>query len=349
MSVLSYGPFISNRKLGILHDLLKYRILTTEMIDSRHFDGKNSYVNVVLSELRKDKYIRSRVLKNSRYKRKGYAYHQLTETGKECLERHGVSVEGQSRNIYVNPHHIPTLIQANKSLVEFENIGWSTWDSRTVKNYYNLDYRSNVQGLVVSSDGYKYGLYTLGENVTNNTIGRIQNEIRRHKEVIENYIIVCSNREVYKEFISYGYLSNEDKDRGLRNKRDLNTDGDLKVVLFETFFKKRKKFKTELDWIKALCKTYGINLISDSIPEDVRQSFPIIVEYKGQEYYLVDLTDSDLNKYRDIKLYLYSNSHKYWEKRDVIVAMLDVDTQPNNDISSLKDIKRILISSSNSF
>lgn len=131
----AYESHLTDKELAIMTDLLKYRVLTTKQIRDRHFDGKGRYVENVLLKLRKDEFIRSSTLKRSRKGKKGYSVHQLTETGKECLQRHDLSVEGQSSwNIYVNEHNIPNILLTNETLFEYEDMGWSVLDSREVKH-----------------------------------------------------------------------------------------------------------------------------------------------------------------------------------------------------------------------
>lgn len=324
MDLFAYETHLSEKEKAILMDLLKYRVMTTEMIEKRYFPKKSNYINVLLHRMRKNGFIKSSILKKSRKGRKGYAYHMITETGKECLIRHDLSVEGLGKTIYVHEYQVANLLLANEALLEYESMGWQVWDSRKVKTTYNLDYRSNIQGLLISPKGKEYGLYTLETRVTENVVGKIQQEISRNKEQIKNYMILAKGADSYKLFIEYGIKENEQN-----NKKALTTLGELIIEPFNINFVKRKTFRDEKEWIYRVCKKLNIKIKSMEMKE-TRQSFPVIVEYAGEEMYLVDVTDSDLNKYRDIQLYNKSISNRSWEKgRRLLVITLGIDTVAN--------------------
>lgn len=333
MITFAYESHLTPREEAILTDLLRFRVMTTDMIEKRHFERKGNYVNVLLSKLRKDGYIRSKTLRRSRIGKKGISYHQLTETGRECLIRHDVSVEGQSKHLYLSEHQIPNLLLANEALLEYDTMGWQVYDSRYVKAKYRLDYRDNIQGLIVSPQGEEYGLYTLETNVTDNVIGRIQSEITKNQG-IKNYIILAKGDKSYKSFLEYGYQEEKEK-----LKSRLLTTGKLIIEPFTVNFMKKKAIPNEIDWIKGICRYYNYKIKSIELKNyKKRQSFPIIVEYKGKEYYLVDLTDSDLNKYNDIEVYINSKSSRNWEKRDVLAVTLSISTKPNQVITNLHGV-----------
>ncbi|HEY4550917.1 MAG TPA: hypothetical protein VIG98_11670, partial [Bacillus sp. (in: firmicutes)] len=92
------------------------------------------------------------VYKGSRGKgKKGHTVHRLTETGLECLARHGMSVEVQSPQLYVRPNQMHYLTMANDVMVDLTLAGWEVWDSRKVKREYNLDKKMNISGLLSTS------------------------------------------------------------------------------------------------------------------------------------------------------------------------------------------------------
>lgn len=324
MDLFAYEKHLTRREQAILSDLLKYRVMTTDMLDRKHFDRKSNYVNVVLHNLRKTGYIKSSILSKSRKGRKGYAYHMITETGKECLARHDLSVEGTDRNIYLHEYQIPNLLLANEVLIEYEMMGWQVWDSRKVKSEYRMDYRSNIHGLLISPSGKRYGLYALETRVTQNVVGRIQQEIIKYQNQIKNYMVLAKGADSFNLFVEMGFR--EDAKEG---KRPLVTIGDLIIESFYINFMKRRNFENETDWLYRLCEQLEIKLISIE-PRESRQSFPVIVEYKGEEMYLVDVTDSDLNKYQSIKAYNQAIASKNWDKnRKVLAVSLGIDTVPN--------------------
>lgn len=345
MTFFVYDSHLTDKEQAIMTDLLKYRVLTTYQIRDKHFGGKGGYVDNVLMRLRKDGYIRTNTLKRSRKGKKGYSYHQLTETGKECLERHGVSVEGQSDRIYVSAHQVANLLLANETLLEFDKLGWGVLDSRTVKRKYNLDYRDHIHGMVISPNGEEYGVYTLETSISRNVIGRIQSEIQRNKEMIKNYMIIAKGQDSYMLFIDYGIVEEQKSNRPnkRRTRKPLLTNGELIIEPFGNIFSKLNAFPNRRSWIEALCRHYGFKLKSTEIQQGARQSFPTIVEYGEQEYYLVDLTNHDLNLLNDVVAYNSSHSSRRWEKRELIIVVLDVNTKLKKMVSKLPSpIKKVL-------
>lgn len=351
MSVLDYQIKLSDRENAILNDLYEYRVMTTEQIKKIHFDNKGYYVNKVLMNMRKRKLIKSSILKNSRKGKKGFSYHRLTETGLEYLSRYDMSVEGQS-SLYARPKQVAYLLMVSDLVAELTNTDWEIWDSRKVKKEYNLDKRMNIQGMAITPDKKKYGLYILAENSSVQTIGKIQSEIEANAILLHDYLIIGKGKNSFVEFTNKAVeplTTNENA-----KPTSLNTGYAIKVYPYTPFITKAKAFRTENEWIKKLCNYYGYKIKSMDFIEN-RQSFPIIIEHNGKEWYFVDLTDSDLKKYRDIEVYAKSFSSQSWEKRDIIAVSLSVPTQVNfnleelpaveNEILSFKDYMKLCTSS----
>lgn len=60
----------------------------------------------------------------------------------------------------------------NDIVADLTNTEWEIWDSRRVKREYSFDKRMNIQGLLVSPEGKRYGLYVLGSSTLSQTIGK---------------------------------------------------------------------------------------------------------------------------------------------------------------------------------
>lgn len=320
---------VNEREHAILNDLYDYRVMTTEQIKKLHFNNRGYYVNKVLMKMRKKGLIKTSTLKGSRKGRKGFSYHRMTETGLSRLQRSDKFVEGQS-SLYVKPRQVPYLLMLVDLLAELRETGWEVWDSRRVKDEYNLDPRMNIQGLVISPENKRYGLYILPENTTPQTLGKIHSEIALNvNNLLNDYLILSNGQLTFYEFVDRAIdppiLSNGKKPK------PLNTGHSIKVYPFKMFTIKANAFQSEKEWIEKLCSHYGFKLLSMN-KNETRQSFPIIVEYKGKEWYLVDLTDSDIQKYHDIEIYSKSNSNRRWEQRDIIAISLSVATQANKSL-----------------
>lgn len=338
MILTDYEMKVSDKEYAILNSLYDFRVMTTEQIRKIHFEGKGYYVNKVLMNMRKKQLIKSSILKNSRKGKKGYAYHRLTETGLECLEKHGKPVEGRS-SIYAKPKQVAYLLMVSDLVSELVGTQWEIWDSRKVKKEFNLDMRMNIQGLVISPDKKRYGLYILSENTSPKTIGKIQSEIRTNAHnLLNDYLILAKGKKSFVDFADTAINKDEQKQI-----KPLYTGYSVKIYPYIPYIKKANAFRSEAEWIRKLCDYYDFNIKTMDFSEN-RQSFPIIVEYQGMEWYLVDLTDSDINKYRDIEVYSKSVGSRNWEQREIIVISFGVPTQMNYKLRDMPGVHQIVIS-----
>lgn len=335
MKITDFHIKVSDKEYEILDDLYTYRVMTTDQIKKKHFNNQGTYVNKVLWNMRNKNLIKTQVLNNSRKGKRGYSYHRLTETGLSCLGKHDNFVEGQS-SLYVKPKQVPYLLMVSELVSELANTEWEIWDSRKVKKEYNLDSRMNIQGLALSPERKRYGLYILQGNTLLQTIGKIQSEIKMNaNNLLHDYLVISMGRQSLLNFIDRAIDPNIGNNE---NKNELYTGHSIKVYPYVPFVQKAKTFQTEKEWIETLCNYYGFGIKSMEIKE-TRQSFPIIVEYQEKEWYLVDLTDSDLKKYRDIEVYSKSNSSQRWEQRNIIVITLKMPTKINIKLKDMPSVK----------
>lgn len=334
--VIDYEVHLSEKEKAILQDLYQYRVMTSDHIKKKHFNNTGYYVYKVLVNMRKKNLIKSQTLKGSRKGKKGYTYHRMTETGLEYLSRYDKSVEVQSPKLYVRPIQVPYVLMVSELMVELSNTEWEVWDSRKVKKHYNLDSKMNLQGMLITPEKKRYGLYILGKQSSYRTIEKIQSEIKANAKINpKDYIIITKGQTSYDEFINRALAPKTQKNI---KKEPLLTGNAIKVYPYVPFLLQAKKIQTEIEWIRKLCDYYGYKIKSTSIPEGVRQSFPIIIEHQGKEYYFVDVTDSDLNKYNALEVYSKSNSSRNWEKREVIAVTLSVQSIANEQLDKLNGV-----------
>ena len=345
MEVFDYEIHLTDREYGILIDLYHYRVMTTFQIKNKHFGNKGTYVNKVLNIMREKNLIKSMILKNSRKGKKGYSYHRLTETGLERLSKRDMSVEGKS-SLYVKPLQVPFILMANDLVVDLADTDWEIWDSRKVKTHFNLDERMNIQGLMISPEKKEYGLYVLDKNTHPNNIGKIQSEIRSNIGLgIENHLIITKGRNSYNAFVNYAL---EPTENSKYYRKPLLTGYEMQIHPYQTFISKTTTYRTNKEWLIALCNLYDITIKSTE-KEEKRQSFSNIVDFQGEEMYLVDCTDSDINKINDIDLYTSTSSGYRWENRKIVaicIGMPNKATKKLMDIANLGLIKLIIVNPS---
>lgn len=342
MEIFDYEIHLTDREYAILIDLYHYRVMTTFQIRKKHFGDRGTYVNKVLNIMRGKNLIKSMILKNSRKGKKGFSYHRLTETGLERLAKRDKSVEGKS-SLYVKPLQVPFILMANDLVVDLAETEWEIWDSRKVKSHFNLDERMNIQGLMISPEKKVYGLYVLDRNTHPNNIGKIQSEIRSNIGLgIKDHLIITKGGNSYNSFVNYAL---EPTENSKYYRKPLLTGYEMQIHPYLTFVSKSTTYRTSKEWLVALCNLYDITIKSTE-NVDQRQSFPNIVDFKGEEMYLVDCTDSDINKINDIDLYTSTGSGYRWENRKIIaicIGMPNKATQKLMDIANQGLIKLIIV------
>jgi hypothetical protein len=74
----------------------------------------------------------------------------------------------------------------------------------------------------------------------------------------------------------------------------------------------------EKQWIDTLAAYFKFEILNER-PLESRKSFDVLIRYKGEEMYFVDLVDTDLTKIRAIQSY---TEHRYNEenKRRILVT-----------------------------
>ena len=249
------GLMVSDKELNVLKDLYHYRLLTTEQIKRKFFSDSKYYVDRALYRLRNRKIITSSIFKGSRGKgKKGHTVHRLTETGLECLARHGMSVEVQSPQLYVRPNQMHYLTMANDVMVDLTLAGWEVWDSRKIKKEYNLDKKMNIAGLLINPEGKRFGYYVLDSAVMNATLGKIQAEIKDNYPSIKNFIIFTKGQRSYEQFMEYSFNPPKKRvDNRLIEQKPIYTGYDLKVVSSRTGRRLLQKYPTKSEWIQCSC------------------------------------------------------------------------------------------------
>ncbi|MGP4073740.1 hypothetical protein ACTWQB_14440 [Piscibacillus sp. B03] len=302
-----YFEAINKKRQKMLLDLVKFRAVTTDQFRKRYFDGKGNSVNNVLGELRKKGYIKTSLLKGTREGRKGHPYHRITKHGLKILLDHGYEVDEDVENLYLRPQQLKYVLTANDIMMELEPFGWTTLDSRGVKKKYNMDRRSNILGELQAPDGRTFGFYVLEQNADVRTIGRIQGEIKEYQNVINDFIIFAKGESSYDKFLFYG------------QENEVATGYNIKLISLKVGLELLSQFPFEKEYITWLSECFNFKY-KDQLEESERQSFKTLIEFEGEEMYLVDMTYSDLSVARSINNYNISGYR--WEKRRLLVPYI---------------------------
>lgn len=293
MEIGDYYDHISDKKLGILKDLLKYRAMTTLQIENKYSPDSHDYCMKLLYQLRQSKYIASETYRGSRKGKKGMSYHRLAQAGLECLARNGVNVDVTLEAVYVKPSRLYYLLMTNDISLILEMGGWSVSNSRVTKKRHNLDDRSIIQGELTNPSGAKFGFYVLGNSAQVTTIGLIQAEIRANYAQLHDCIVFAKGKAAYESFVKKAFYPSNKRVNGEWVKQmPLYTGYDIQIIPSSLLVDRLAKYPTDKSWITALSKSFQFELVSLGVTEK-RQTFSTIIRYQGEEMYFADLTTTN--------------------------------------------------------
>lgn len=327
---------LSEKKIGILLDLCKFRVLTTEQLFHRHSPGSLDYLNKVLSQLRKASLIRSATQSGSRGKRKGHSFHAITMRGIGSLHHNGHFVDESFADNYLTEQLRYYVLSANDILTS-ANDAWQVLDSRATKKVFNLGSRTQIQGALTDLLKQSYGIYVLSEAPLTQTIGKIQSEMMERAGTIQNYVVFGKGKKGLETFMEMAMSKTTTRDF-------LYTGYALKVLPFKLGQELVKAFDSFSAWEQALleklAEEYGFTVIQSewSVRKDGERPadgltcttrttspehavFKTIIEYEGQRYFYINLIDLDLKKIRAIQTYSEADTRRYGMNMWVCTSM----------------------------
>ncbi|SOC21525.1 hypothetical protein SAMN05880501_1136 [Ureibacillus xyleni] len=317
---------LSDKKISIMLDLCKFRVLTTEQLMHRHSSNSVAYLNKVLTQLRKASLIRSATQTGSRGKKKGHSFHAITMRGIGALHHNGHFVDESFADNYLSEQLRYYVLSANDILMS-ANDSWQVLDSRATKKVFNLGSRTQIQGALTDGNKESYGMYVLSEAPVTQTIGKIQSEIMERAGTIKNYVVFGKGKKGLESFMEIAMTKTTTRDF-------LYTGYALKVLPFKLGQELVKTFDSFSAWEQALlehlAKEKGFKIIqsewsvrkdgerlADGLTDTTRATVPehplfkTIVEYDGQHYFYVNLIDLDLKKIRAIQTYSEADTRRY--------------------------------------
>lgn len=314
---------LSTLKITILKYLNDYRACTTEQLIQATSTYTTSYLQKVLTQLRKAKLIKSKTLVGSRQQVKGFSYHQITTAGLELIALH----EGRE-NVGTSDYYLPTallhqVLLANDILIKLRSHNWSVLDSRKAKEFYSIDRRTQLQGMIQSEVGEPYGIYVMNERVLAKTVGKIQSEMMENRMKVRRYMIFAKGGASYQHFLNKALQTERiDKNGRVTSVTPLYTGQPLKIFPMKLGVSWLLKYPSEWLWYNALIDTFEMTLEST---EQEHPHFNVPVTYNGQPYFLVSFVDTDLLTLRYIETYNDSEFNRY-KRKLLVVTVLTAQT-----------------------
>lgn len=305
--------------IAILHDLYRYRMLTTRHILKKHFNGR-SYGYRKIYILKNSGYITSFPLINKG--RKETSCYRITDRGINLLQEKGIVTENiRAADLQVSKERLTYLNDINTIMVDLTSYGWEMKDSRETKQIYNLDRRSLIQGLLISPDGMEYGLYLIAGEAEEKTIVRALNEI--DQPVIPNHIIFVKSMQSYNNFIKIREQNNI-----INQSIHLLTYSDYSLNVL-------KRLPTEKHFVNFFTKYFSF------VQKSTNPNFDYVVEHEGEEKYLVNLMTNDLMRLFRVKKIYTIDRYRQDGRKVILVSPLaeqlkaDFKHYPHIDVISL--------------
>ena len=321
---------LSERKIQILLDLCKFRVLTTEQLAERNPNVTTQYLNKVLYQLRKAGLIRSSTQSGSRDSRKGHSFHAISMRGIGALHFNQHFVDESFADNYLTEQLRYYVLAANDLLVRAMD-HWQVHDSRATKKLFGLGSRTQVQGAIVSkANQQSYGMYVMTEAPLSQTIGKIQSEIMERAGSIRQYVIFGKGKKGIEDFMHIAMNKTTTKDF-------LYTGYSIKVIPFKLGQQIVKTFSSFEEWeqhsLRHFASIYGFKVIrseweSETAAEALLRArgvehsvFKTIVEYEDKRYLYVNIMDLDIKKIQAIQTYSEADSRRNGMKLLVCTSM----------------------------
>ncbi|RKJ46318.1 hypothetical protein D7X33_34320, partial [Butyricicoccus sp. 1XD8-22] len=177
--------------------------------------------------------------------------------------------------------------------------GWEYTDSRSIKNFHDLNRGDILQGTLSNPDeSREYALYIFLKKVNTNTLVRIKQEIDRNP--FENVLVITRGEPSFESVISaFTDSANGRKDMLVKG-------GSIKVLPF-LFAKAYLNISNDhMKQHEYFLSKLGLELLggpSDKNVFETNVGFDYVVRHNGEEMYFVDLLDNDLMKIQEIRRY----------------------------------------------
>lgn len=282
------------KDIDILYDLYDSRIKTVDQLSRKHNYKKGSMYHK-LGRLRKKGYITTQNIKgfSSRFKNnrglQGKCY-RITGAGITFLKKHGYKLDFDADSLRISDMRVPILLLTLDLFEEMSSRGWSYMDSRLSKKKYGLNRGLNFDGILSSPDTVKYPFYIMLENTTDNYIRRVRMEIERLN--FDDLLLFTRSPSVFNKLFE-----------------ELLTNGEVflyksvRILPFGFGWRYLAYYDDSQAVLNYLEDNFNIYEVDKNEDTHYQVGFKTIVEYKNEEYYLVNMIDHNLTNIHFINSY----------------------------------------------
>lgn len=299
------------RETKLLLDLYHLRMMTVEQISERH-DYTVGTLYHKFREFRKSGLITTGTISGYTVTddnlKKG-KYYRLTGKGVTHLNELGYELEGSVEGLRISEFRVQNVLHFNDLMIYLSSHVWSVLDSREVKRKKNYNRGDIVDGMLISPDEKEYLFYLFLNKVSEARMVKIKLELNKYR--FSDIILFTRSREVFKSVLKEMLLSAEVfKYNSFRvlplgyGKRYLAYYNDSQV-LFNYLEDKFNIYELDKDEV-----------------ERYQVGFNTVVEYEGNEYYLINMLDHDLTHIHFIKR--YTRERYKQDGRKILLLTMDL-------------------------
>lgn len=282
------------KDIDILYDLYESRIKTVDQLAKKHGYKKGSMYHK-LGRLRNKGYVTTQNIKgfSSRSKNnrglQGKCY-RITGAGVTYLKKKGYKLEFDADSLRVSDMRVPVLLLTHDLFDEFSSHGWSYMDSRLLKLKHSLNRGLNFDGMLSSPNLVDYPFYIMPENTTDNYIRRVRTEIARLN--FDNLLFFTKSPSVFNRLFDELIMNGE-----------VFLYKSVRILPFGFGWRYLVYYDDSQVMFNYLEDNH--NVYEADKKEDVRYQvdFKTVIEYKNEEYYLVNMIDHNLTNIHFIKNY----------------------------------------------
>lgn len=267
----------TERDYAILNSLYKYRTLTTRQINRIFFGNRKnkSYIYTRMYYFRNQGLIETRPIVNQ-HGRKETSCYMLTDVGIKFLFEQGIIEHvQQAKDIQVEGYRLLNTIEINEIYAQLSEYGWEMIDSRKVKEIFQMDRTSLIQGLLINTDKERFAIYHVSENPRSATVNRMVNEIKKNKS-IRDVLVFVKGPAGYERFLT-----------ALHEKQV--TTASVRIFAYDVGIYLMKAIGTQKG-LEYLYEQYGEVALSTI-------TFPYLIKNNDKEMYIAELlTNNQMTK-----------------------------------------------------
>lgn len=287
---------VPEQDLRLLYELYKYRALSTTQVAQVGNYGK-WFVYKKIRKLREEGYLISESIKGNyilNQARQGN-YHRISGKGISLLKEHDYMVDYTADELRVSDHRMAYLLTANDLIIPLTQNGWMYQDSRATKNMYSINRGGILHGTLISPNEEKeYALYIFLKKTRKDTLIRLKQEIKRLPH--ERILVISRGMDSFNSIIDSFTDKNEKLIKG----------GAIKVLPLKLAQAHLIISDNDIENHKQYIESLGITILGDSSNKNVFETniqFDYLVEYDGEEMYMMDLLGNDLMKIEELRYY----------------------------------------------